>query len=499
VKCSNFCLTCTSYSQCTTCDSSTKRVINLVNKACECSIPGYYDDNVTILCQLCNYTCATCFGPTGNNCYLCGVNRQFTAPFSCPCAPGFFESAGLCITCSAPCLTCSITATNCTSCGVGRYLSNFQCFCSTGYYINGLTCSQCDFRCQTCSTSALFCLTCNTTLGTIISGSTCICPDGKYMNTTTSACLPCTTICLTCSSNTDSSCLTCNPVLYRSFNLGKCDCNQGYYEANIPTCQICNPLCFTCNGPSVYNCTSCNLGYVLMGSVCMPTIVCSNYFYDGQCLSTCPITTYPSIASHLCIPCSLNCLTCLSAVVCLSCLSNTYYFANNQSCLSACPIGYYIALNSSCLACPLECRQCVLRNSVLVCSSCQTGLYLFNGNCTSNCPTSTKNYVILPPYCLPCLDGCLTCNSINTGDCLTCQIGYSLYAGMCLINCPEGYYTLNQICLVCDTSCTKCSNGKCEGCNAGYYLSKSVCTSVGYFIKEGQTLKCHPNCLTCTD
>lgn len=137
-------------------------------------------------------------------------------PNSCPCSTGFYESSTVCTPCSISCKTCSFLSTNCTSCSTTSYLSNFQCICLQGYYLNGLVCSQCDIRCSTCITTYTYCLSCNLLHGTMLNGSSCICNSNQYQNANY-ICISCSPYCLTCTSNTNYSCLTCHTNMQRYY------------------------------------------------------------------------------------------------------------------------------------------------------------------------------------------------------------------------------------------------------------------------------------------
>ena len=93
VGCSNRCLTCNSLG-CLTCDSDLKRTLN--NKECLC-MSGYYDDGVNALCQLCNYTCATCLSSlecSSCNSSLLRYMDISTGKNICLCTTGTYELIG---------------------------------------------------------------------------------------------------------------------------------------------------------------------------------------------------------------------------------------------------------------------------------------------------------------------------------------------------------------------------------------------------------------------
>lgn len=131
--CSPYCVNCSSFSVCLSCNPALLRTLSGTICACNTSL---YDNGISLLCQPCYYTCATCFGGTSTSCYTCGINRQYiSGSYSCPCNNGFYETAQICYACDPTCQICSIIPTNCTSCNTAiRYLNNSQCLCNTGYY-----------------------------------------------------------------------------------------------------------------------------------------------------------------------------------------------------------------------------------------------------------------------------------------------------------------------------------------------------------------------------
>jgi hypothetical protein len=169
---------------CTSCDASLHRT--LIATDCNCTI-GYYDDGVHALCQPCHYSCLSCFAGTSSSCYTCQINRDYNS-YSCPCMAGMYELSQICYICDISCATCTINATYCTSCPISRTLVNGTCVCSPGYYVVGLSCSPCSASCLTCSTTSTTCTSCDTSHGSYLSSSSCICMDGFYEDTTTLLC-----------------------------------------------------------------------------------------------------------------------------------------------------------------------------------------------------------------------------------------------------------------------------------------------------------------------
>jgi len=157
--------------------------------------------------------------------------------------------------------------------------------------------------------------------------------------------------------------------------------------------EACNSSCASCFGPSSTQCLSCN----------------SAYLYQSQCLTVCPIGYYgdQTVTSNwTCQPCNSSCLTCygstnsncyscnpgqtLSGSQCFgNCLTvGTYYNTSNvlSKILSSNPLNLNTALGL-CQSCHPTCRSC---NGSLInqCITCNTGTYLYNGQCLSTCPYS---------------------------------------------------------------------------------------------------------------
>lgn len=72
-------MTCSSSTQCLTCDNSlmqTKRRLTAGEK-CECPAVGFYDDKAAenIVCQKCSPKCLTCNGPRDFDCLTCSPTK----------------------------------------------------------------------------------------------------------------------------------------------------------------------------------------------------------------------------------------------------------------------------------------------------------------------------------------------------------------------------------------------------------------------------------------
>lgn len=86
---------------------------------------------------------------------------------------------------------------------------------------------------------------------------------------------------------------------------------------------------------------------------CDPT---NHYFYQSNCVATCPDGSYLTLDLINCQICSLTCLTCFgTATNCTLCSGSFKY---NDSCLTECPSGYYGDVSGVCLACTSTIESC---------------------------------------------------------------------------------------------------------------------------------------------
>ena len=125
----------------------------------------------------------------------------------------------------------------------------------------------------------------------------------------------------------------------------------------------------------------------------------------------------------------------------LTCPAGYILYSANNSCLALCP-GTYYNLSNVCTQCPTDCLSCVSANN---CTSCNTGLILYNGLCYASCPPSVP--YLVNNECVSCdIANCKTCSNALCGS---CQAGYLLIQYLqCIQNCPSGQ-TYNASILEC--------------------------------------------------
>ena len=101
--------------------------------------------------------------------------------------------------------------------------------------------------------------------------------------------------------------------------------------------------------------------------------------------------------------------------------------------------------------------------------------------------------------CLPCGLNCANC--LNT-TCLLCDTGYYLHDNTCLSQCPSTTLSTDNItCQLCNTvftNCTICTDTACTYCSYGE-LSNGACQpcSPGTFSDNSQCTTCPSTCATC--
>ncbi|EAR81822.3 REJ domain protein, partial (macronuclear) [Tetrahymena thermophila SB210] len=399
-------------------------------------------------CQLCDNNCASCDGPSSNNCLSCN--------------PGsYIDTIQKICTCHSTCKTCDgLSSNNCLSCYPGIY-----------YNPNTKSCN-CDSTCKTCdgpsSNNCLSCYpgiyynpqakscTCDSTCKTCDgpSSNNCLsCNPGIYYNPQAKSC-KCDSTCKTCDGPSSNNCLSCNPGIYYSPQTKSCSCdstcktcdglssnnclscNPGIYYNPLTKSCSCDSTCKTCDGPSSNNCLSCNPGiyYNPQTKSCSCDSTCKTC--DGpssnNCLS-CNSGLYIDTIQKICT-CHSTCKTCdgLSSNNCLSCNPGLYYQQATKQCVQSCNQNQYPnQISQLCQSCDISCASCDGKDSNN-CLSCYPNSFLYNKSCVSLCPNgfqsnniqltcdSCQNYLSL--QCNACYPTCQLCDqsSILNQQCKTC-------------------------------------------------------------------------------
>lgn len=421
LPCDSTCLTCLNIATyCITCPSG--YILDTqgnCNSNCTNSSTYYYS-STSLQCLNCSGSCYSCQGPLSTDCLSCNPPLAlYSGSCLTTCPFGYYRSSTyVCKQCSAQCSSCSVTANNCTSCPASNLLqtagtgSICSPRCAASFYPNTTSqiCKPCNSTCFNCTGPASDqCTSCPS--GKIFSAGSCIssCPSGSALvqQGTQSICQPCSPGCLNCSISTSSTqasnCTVCQPNYYLYSGSCLTACPAGTYaSATSYTCELCGIMgCQTCifNTSLLVECTSCQAGYYPLGNtgVCITTCptaysltngqclfnpTCQQYFYNGACIESCPISTYPVTSpTKTCLNCSTGCYSCFSESSCLQCSNKTFLYLNStyntSSCLTYCPYGFYGDSNTgSCISCGSSCSSCYLSNDQITCTSCKSGVLL---------------------------------------------------------------------------------------------------------------------------
>ncbi len=217
------------------------------------------------------------------------------------------------------------------------------------------------------------------------SGDEGCCAIGKYFDTKTDMCQPCSAGCADCLGL--SKCTKCIPSLFKQVEGAyvKCLCSDtSLFYRSTPTagCVSCTtlfPNCQTCiatlSGPK---CQTCSPGY------------------------------FQVITTGLCAACSSNCIQCTNATKCLKC--DPLYTLKSSACAISVP-----CCNNSCSANCIDCNASG-------CLTCTAGFMTdASANCVS-CSTALSD---------------LACIECNLGKCTQCDYGFTLDPVSSICSLPD--------------------------------------------------------------
>ncbi|EAS04000.3 EGF-like domain protein (macronuclear) [Tetrahymena thermophila SB210] len=464
--CSYQCLTCLGPNSCTSCDSvGDLRVLQ--GTQCQC-ILGTYDAGIST-CQPCHYSCQSCVQDSQFDCLSClsGQYRQYNSQSKqCACQSGFYDSGQkVCKQCDPTCFTCSGPSnTNCLSCSSAQNYREFNplqgtCNCMSGYYNDPIQsrCLPCHYSCATCSGSGPnSCLTCRQTDFRTFDSGKCGCNDGYYDNNT-SQCASCHFSCKNCIGSLQTQCTQCDAAnSLRQFNsqTSTCDCMGGYYSLlGLQQCQSCHYTCLTCRGPNPNQCTACLASakrFMQIDNTC----ACDSGYYE--------IASPQNSNIKICVPCSPTCYICSTFNQCTGCNQSDYRSLNIVTQQCECINGYYEVRQqsgtlSSCQVCNTAANR-VVSNDKLSCV-CKPGFF--------EDPSSSN--------CMPCPISCAEC--LNSKQCTSCSSSqFRIFSNYQCIP-MQGYFDTGQaIAQKCSQQCKNCVNfaTNCISCRTedGYTMSK---------------------------
>jgi cysteine-rich repeat protein len=414
--------------------------------------------NSSDTCVTCHASCATCSGPSEEECVACASSHPFfSAPGTClaSCLPiaKYADSSNVCKPCDGACGTCSgATSSDCVSCTSAStpFLDAGTCVAecpSTGTYSGAIglvaACLACDSTCKACGgPGSTDCVSCPAAGTPFFDAGTCVsvCPSGKYASAN-NACVVCNSLCSECSDGTATGCTNCLTGGAFDSIAGTCtySCPIGQFlHSDGLRCANCDSTCRTCIAAG--SCTSCDTGSTFP------------VYHSDACISVCPDGTHADSSSR-CQACDASCATCLggTATDCIACDSATPY-KHGSTCLAACPTGSYAGGNSECATCDGSCAECD-GSSTSSCTACPTfAPFLLGGACLSACPST--HYAESGSACGACDDSCVTCSGPGTNGCTSCAPATPhLEGGACA--CMAGYEATSDAC----TQVDECATG----------------------------------------
>ncbi|EAS01315.2 transmembrane protein, putative (macronuclear) [Tetrahymena thermophila SB210] len=242
-------LTC-SNKYCAVCSLDSKTCISCIisdadpNKntnSCDCNASYFLDINSK--CSKCFSTCASCNGPSPNQCTQC-INTRELLPGqqsgTCVCSSKYFDDNfnSICQPCYKDCLTCNgYGSSNCQTCGKGRAVNqNGECICQSNYFKQGDDCIQCNKLCQTCN-AATTCQTCGENQTLDPQTQLCKCKIGFYpvQEGDFTKCYACTEFCDYCQGPEQTKCTQCNNKFNLFYDKGSTSVGSCVYKKYIPT------------------------------------------------------------------------------------------------------------------------------------------------------------------------------------------------------------------------------------------------------------------------
>ena len=211
--------------------------------------------------------------------------------------------------------------------------------------------------------------------------------------------------------------------------------------------------------------------------------------------------------------CNDHCTSCdMNNNNCLSCFkSSSLPYLYNGQCTSICPSGTSLnESNYTCEICNLKCSECK-NNAINYCHSC-INKYDFliedQGLCVSHCPPgyyAQLDSISNINKCYPCKKHCAKCESDET--CLECIDGFFPNKGICVDKCSETMFLSvdknnNRFCSDCSSECLTCNNKskQCTSCNLNFILYENRCLlkcPTGMTNNGKECIKCPEGCADC--
>ncbi len=212
LPCDSSCGACTgpSSSECTNCSTSSKKpFFNMTTSECQSSCGGpFYENWAAFNCSECPVGCNSC--SSGSNCTTCDLDTDkrslvtIATSSLCMCIQGFYQDPkdtknNVCLQCNiSNCIACN-SSTVCTKCE--NKLPGF------GLTSAGQCVSTCGYGCDVCGSKSM-CITCAPGFA-MNKTFRCNCLPNTFPSTVNVSCLSCHAKCKTCNGPSEFNCTSC--------------------------------------------------------------------------------------------------------------------------------------------------------------------------------------------------------------------------------------------------------------------------------------------------
>lgn len=235
--------------ECISCDPALSYFQPSTGKCIACTSTTKYGNDTTQNCELCHADCLTCQGPTNKHCLSCNVRNSYLDVFWSTCVKCAAKQYGnsdqmSCAACDETCASCKgPTKNDCVTCNnIVSYLNYSMSACdpcSAGTYGDDLTqkCYTCDATCVSCSgagpNKCVSCYNVERVLNQATSACT-LCALQFYGNENTHSCESCHPSCLRCTGPAKEECTSCSFQAFRNNGTGICElCPDMNYGSDI--------------------------------------------------------------------------------------------------------------------------------------------------------------------------------------------------------------------------------------------------------------------------
>ena len=417
-SCHISCLSCTSNTAitCLTCEQTYNRLgLNCIQ---DCGF-GYFTNVVPQTCDSCVPNCGvggTCTWSGDTDCQSCGLQGSDQL---------FHQDDSSCVL-------------DCGDAKWGKLVSNTCETCFPGCkYCTGFAFADCQNHCTATPTTPYMLLSNNYLLTQCLA----VCPSNMYPDAN-GVCRLCNGGCKTCTGPGPSDCTSCKLDLWLRDHLTATSdcvatCPTKKYKDPDGKCRDCHSDCGECLDPTPLSCTICqDPNWYISRDSLSATIF--------ACIPTCPIGKYPDPGppARECLPCTPNCVNCLTGTTCLDCAVDYHHwdFVNKDSNPNFCipdPICDGQTWMNSTYECQLKCQERQVWVHPNTCYRCPK-------TCTS-CQNITRQCVIDLDYSISLFKDLNDTNDLTLSfDLFKDEFPYSINK-VVIENLQKNYLTLEAV------------------------------------------------------